>query len=37
MVDDDVDVDRLIAAAEIADLCRITAAVADKLRVVVRI
>ena len=37
MVDDDVDVDRLTAAAEIADLRRIMAAVADKLRVVVRI
>ena len=37
VVDDDVDVDRLAAAAEIADLRRIMAAVADKLRVIVRI
>lgn len=35
MVDDDVDVDRLAAAAEIADLRRIMAAVADKLRAII--
>lgn len=35
MVDDDIDVDRLAAAAEITDLRRIAAAVADELRVII--
>lgn len=35
MIDDNIDVDRLAAAAEITDLRRIAAAVADKLRVII--